>query len=219
MVRPTKGGGRGRTVIVAPSGRGAAGVKVTLSERFEGNSRAPSTSAPRSVGRGPARADGGQGRTGRSVLVANSRDRVRGAIRKGASAPTVVRGGRPASGVAPGRVGARAAGRNAARNAGHDTGRDTGRNAGRNAGRGRGRDESRDESLTLADMDADMDAWKGERTTQQEAILAPVEGTAEGDAAPGAADTGGGAADEGDGAADEGGGADAMETESQLIRV
>ena len=57
-----------------------------------------------------------------------------------------------------------------------------------------------------------MDAWRGERTAQQENALAPVEGTAEVDAAAGAADTG-------DGAAAEGGGADAMETESQLIRV
>jgi hypothetical protein len=67
--------------------------------------------------------------------------------------------------------------------------------------------------LVLADLDADMDAWRGEQTTGQEkALLAPVEGTAEGDAAAGAAD-------EGDSAADEGGGADAMETERQLIRV
>ena len=72
------------------------------------------------------------------------------------------------------------------------------REAGRNAGRGRGRDESRDESLVLADLDADMDAWRGEQTTGQEkALLAPVEGTAEGDAAAGAADEGDSAADEG----------------------
>jgi len=68
-------------------------------------------------------------------------------------------------------------------------------------------------------MDADMDAWRSERAAQQEKVaqaLAPAEGgTAEGDAAGIAADTGDGAA----GAAGESGGADAMETESQLIRL
>ena len=264
MVQPThrptlsgRGGtlsaGRGRAVVVH-SGRGAAGVQITLSERFEGNSRA-STSAPHSAGRAPARdvsrsAGGGRGRAGRPLAVASSRGRVRGAIRKSAAAPTVrggrragvaptvVRGGRPAAkvaptvirggrkasgvspgrvtGVAPGRVSARAAGRGA-RTAGAK--RNVGRNAGRTAGRGRGRDESRDEFLTLADMDADMDAWRSERAAQQEKVaqaLAPADGvTAEGDAAGIAADTVDGAA----GAAGESGGADAMETESQLIRL
>ena len=121
--RPTLSGrggtlsaGRGRAVVVH-SGRGAAGVKITLSERFEGNSR-PSTSAPHSAGRAPARdvsrsAGGGRGRAGRPLSAASSRGRVRGAIRKSAAAPTVrggrragvaptvVRGGRPAAGVAP----------------------------------------------------------------------------------------------------------------------
>ena len=64
-----------------------------------------------------------------------------------------------------------------------------------------------------------MDAWRSERAAQQEKVaqaLAPADGgTAEGDAAGIAADTGGGAA----GAAGESGGADAMETESQLIRL
>ena len=232
-----RGGAAARTVVTH-SDRGAAGVKITLSQRFEGSS-ASAPKAARGVlrgGRDPVRTAGGsRDRGDRPLPAVASRGRVRGGIHKSATARPVAkvapgrvtkgRGVVRAAGRATGRESARAAGRGAGRNAGRVAGRNAGRNAGRGAegrgaergarrgaGRSRGRDNSRDESLTLADMDAGMDAWKNERSTGQEKVLKPVESTAEGDAAPGATegDAAPGAADEGGGAQDDGDGADSM---------
>ena len=206
-----RGSGGGRAVVASGRG-GAAGVQVTLSDRFEGLSRSAPAARAKVASRALNASSGAvnrfaaqmAARTGGSratVLTpavriatgATARSRVRPvvAVRGRGRAVVKVRGRGAARPTATASVRRSAAPVRAV------TGRAPGvpRGSGRGRGRGGGRGAPKDAAAPAAskdDMDADMDAWMQQRATEQEqAVLAPVE----------AADASG--AEAGDGAAME----------------